>query len=115
MARPPASANFYYEQTAGGAVVRREGECPFDGWSLEALPGDESFFATLAARDRINLAQLELFYQSFDRRGEAYLRGVQLNAILESELEVDEVLLVSGKFVREGDGAYRLLIEEIRK
>lgn len=44
VARAESNPHVYFIRSPSGAVARRNGKCPYEGWCLEALPGDKSFF-----------------------------------------------------------------------
>lgn len=115
IARPKGSNGFYFERDPGGNVVKRSGQCPYTGWCLEALPGDESYFSTLALREGVAARDLQLFYKSSNNRGEAYLRGVQLSAITDAGLRVADVASVEGIMCKVGPDRFSLNITRIKE
>jgi len=115
IARPEHDKQFYFERSAQGAVRKRLGECPYEGWCLEALPGEASYFAALALREGISGDGLQLFYRSLDDRGEAYLRGTELAAIGKAGLKPTDVASVEGQLREASPGRFVLEITKMSR
>jgi len=111
--RPKISQSYYFERTPAGQVTKQYGKCPYIGWCLEALAGDESYFSVLARHEGIPLKDLELFYKSSNQRGEGYLRGVEIEAISKAQLNLAEVQYVEGILHQQDHQQYGLRIEKI--
>lgn len=61
----------------------------------------------------IRAEDLQVFYKSMDQKLEAYLRGVQVKAVKEQNLDLEQVAKVEGVFLAGRQGGYRLIVNSL--